>query len=59
MKKKIGKLTKKQILKFNRKASREKELENSNGWTSTHKVHKSKKYYTRKLKHKDNDKNRF
>ena len=58
MKKEIGKLTKKQILKFNCKARREEELENSNGWTSTHKIHKSKKHYTRKLKHKKNGKNR-
>ena len=30
-------------MKASRKASRELELENSIGWVSTHKVHKSKK----------------
>lgn len=39
-------------MKSSRKASRELELENSIGWTSMHKVHKSKKTYTRKPKHK-------
>jgi len=39
-------------LKANRKGSRLAEIENSNGFISKHKVHKSKKSYTRKLKHK-------
>jgi hypothetical protein len=48
----IGKVTKEQLLKASKKASRELELENSIGWVSNHKVHKSKKTYTRKSKHK-------
>lgn len=39
-------------LKANRKGSREAELENSSGWKAVHKIHPSKKSYTRKLKHK-------
>lgn len=39
-------------MKASRKASRELELENSIGWVSTHKVHKSKKTYNRTQKHK-------
>lgn len=39
-------------LKANRKGSREAELENSSGWKAVHKIHPSKKNYTRKLKHK-------
>jgi hypothetical protein len=46
------KLTKKDIIKANRKGSREAELENSTGFKKSHKVHKSKKAYTRKTKHK-------
>ena len=38
------------ILKANRKGSRDAELENSNGFKSTHKVFKSKKTYNRKSK---------
>jgi hypothetical protein len=49
---KIGKITQEQILTQNKKISREIELENSIGWTATHKVHTSKKTYTRKPKHK-------
>jgi hypothetical protein len=48
------KVTKNQILKFNRKASREIELENLTGWVSKHKIHPSKKAYTRKRKHSKN-----
>ena len=48
------KITKSQILKFNRKASREIELENLTGWVSKHKIHLSKKSYTRKRKHSKN-----
>jgi hypothetical protein len=39
-------------IKANRKGSRAAALENSTGFTSIHKVHKSKKQYTRKIKHK-------
>jgi len=48
----IGKFTKEDSIKLDRKISREIGLENSNGWVSVHKVHKSDKTYTRKLKHK-------
>ena len=48
----IGKITKEQILTQNKKISREIELENSTGWVSIHKVHKSKKTYTRKPNYK-------
>lgn len=48
----IGKITKEQILTQNKKISREIELENSTGWVSMHKVHTSKKTYTRKPKYK-------
>ena len=47
----IGKITQKQILTSERKISREIELENQAGWVSKHKVHKSKKTYTRKPKY--------
>ena len=40
-------------IKANRKGSREAEIENSSGWSAVHKVHKSKKNYSRKIKHKD------
>jgi len=39
-------------IKANRKGSREAELEVENGWKASHKVHSSKKTYTRKTKHK-------
>jgi len=42
------------IIKANRKGSREAELENRSGWKQTRKVHSSKKIYTRKEKHKNN-----
>ena len=38
--------------KVDRKISREEELKDSTGWTTIHKVHKSKKNYSRKKKHK-------
>jgi len=44
------KITKEQIRKMNRKVSREEGL--GDGWVATHKVHTSKKTYTRKKKHK-------
>jgi hypothetical protein len=49
----IGKFTIQDTLKASKKASREMALENSTGWTATHKVHKSSKDYTRKFKHKN------
>lgn len=49
----IGTFTKLDSLKASKKASREIELENSTGWIAKHKVHKSTKDYTRKLKHKN------
>jgi hypothetical protein len=48
----IGKVTKEQIIKSRRRNSRDMEIENSIGWTSTHKVHKSIKDYNRKPKYK-------
>lgn len=51
----IGKFTIEDSMKANRKASREISLENSTGWVSTHKVHKSEKTYSRKSKHKSQD----
>ena len=39
-------------MRADRKASREMELQNSTGWVSTHKAHKSVKDYTRKPKYK-------
>lgn len=48
----IGKFTKDDAIKASRKASREASLENSTGWVSTHKVHRSAKDYKRNSKHK-------
>ena len=48
----IGKITKGQIIKSRKKASRDMEVQNSIGWTATHKVHKTLKDYTRKPKYK-------
>jgi len=45
-------ITKEQIHTMNRKVSRDESLVDSNGWTAMHKVHKSKKAYSRKEKHK-------
>ena len=39
-------------IKACRRGSREAELEDEKGWKSKHKVHKSKKQYIRKPKHK-------
>lgn len=49
----IGKIIipKEALRKANRKGSREAEIENSIGFTSRHKVHKSAKIYNRKSKH--------
>jgi hypothetical protein len=49
----LGTFTKLDSLKASKEASREMELQNSTGWFSKHKVHKSIKDYTRKSKHKD------
>lgn len=40
-------------IRANRKGSREIEMENSYGWRSVNKPHKTKKQYTRKPKHKN------
>ena len=42
-------------IKANRKGSRDAELEDSTGWDSKHNVHKSKKNYSRKSKHRKNN----
>jgi len=47
---KIGTITREQLRKSDRKASREANL--GNGWVGTHRVHKSKKTYSRKPKYK-------
>lgn len=52
MKTKIGRITKEQIEKSRRAESRRIEIENSIGWSATHKVHKTQKDYTRKPKYK-------
>jgi len=39
-------------IKANRKGSRDAELEDGSGWVSKHKIHSSKKSYSRKIKHK-------
>ena len=39
-------------IKANRKGSRDSELEFSTGFVRKHSIHKSKKTYTRKKKHK-------
>lgn len=49
------KITKEDILKANRKGSREAESENSIGFVSKHKVHRSKETYSRKNKCWKND----
>lgn len=38
------KITENDYLKANRKGSRDAEMENSSGWKSTHKIHKSDNY---------------
>ena len=48
----ISIMTHTDYIKANRRGSREAELENQTGWCGTHKVHPSKKTYTRKTKHK-------
>ena len=48
----IYKMKKIDYIKANRRGSREAELENSSGFVAVHKIHVSKKTYTRKKKHK-------
>jgi hypothetical protein len=48
----IGRITKTQMIKSQKRTSREIELENSTGWTATHKIHKTLKDYQRKPKYK-------
>lgn len=48
----IGKVTISQQIKAIKKDNREIELENQAGFKSTNKIHKSKKTYSRKNKHK-------
>ena len=43
----------KDYIKANRKGSRDAELEFETGFVTSHKVHKSKKDYQRKPKHKN------
>jgi hypothetical protein len=52
---KCGRITKEQLLKSQRAARREADLMDGNGFIGTHKVHKSKKTYSRKQKHKGKD----
>jgi hypothetical protein len=47
-------MTREQYIKANRNGSRQAELENATGFVSKHKVHRSKKTYSRKSKHKLN-----
>ena len=42
-------------IKANRRGSREAELSFEHGWKAVHKVHKSKRIYSRKVKHKRNE----
>ena len=48
------KISKSQIHKWDRKFNRDEELLGSNGWVAKHKVHKSKKTYSRKDNSKGN-----
>lgn len=41
-----------EYIKANRKGSREAEIENETGFKSVHKVHRTPKNYSRKIKHK-------
>jgi hypothetical protein len=40
-------------IRASRKGSRDAELDFEHGWKSKHKIHKSKKAYSRKIKHKN------
>ena len=46
-------ISEEQTRKMYRKVSRDEELDGGNGWTATHKVHKSSKAYSRKGKHRE------
>lgn len=46
------KITQRDYIKANKIGNRLAELENSTGFVSKHKIHTSKKAYTRKSKHK-------
>jgi hypothetical protein len=46
----------KDYIKANRRGSRDAELENSSGWKAVRKIHRSKRTYTRKDKHKESGK---
>lgn len=48
----IGKYTKLDIIKANRKASRDESIELNTGWVAVSKSHKSIKDYKRNPKHK-------
>ncbi len=48
----IGRITKEQFIKSQKKISRELELQNSVGWVSSHKVHSTLKDFKRKPKYK-------
>lgn len=48
----IGKVTKSQQIKAIKKENRENELKQQAGFQSTNKIHKNKKGYTRKSKHR-------
>jgi hypothetical protein len=48
----IGRITKEQFIKSQKKISRELELQNSVGWVSSHKVHSTLKDFKRKPKFK-------
>lgn len=45
------------VIKANRKGSREAELEHKSGWTAKHKIFPSIKTYKRKLKHNNHEEN--
>jgi hypothetical protein len=53
MKRKTKSNKKLDYIKAARKGSREAEYSDETGFTSKHKVHKSKKAYSRKIKYKD------
>jgi len=46
------KITEEDYIKANRIASRNEEMEDATGWVGKHKVHKSMKTYSRKIKFK-------
>lgn len=52
-KKKVGKITLEDYIKAIKKANREAELSEFNGWRRTTSIHKNKKAYDRKLAKKN------